>query len=231
MTTETASLFENLRRDYGRYEVTRATRLWTLLFQPGAWAITSYRFERWTRLARMPALARLPLRLVSKLLRLFVEAVTHIELSWQAQIGPGLYLPHAGSILVNPAVVMGENVTIAPNAVIGPSFERTDRPAAPTLGDRVYVAPGAKVIGAVEIGEDALIGPNAVVMKPVAARGVVMGNPGRTVGRSGCFHVVAYPGMESDPARQKSLAEAGLDDAGAPSSAAAEAGPATPTSG
>jgi serine O-acetyltransferase len=164
----------------------------------------------------MPFVVRIPIRLVSRLYSLAIQVMTHIEISWEAQVGPGLYLPHAGCVMVTPGAVLGENVTIAPNAVIGPSFESEESASAPHVADRVYLAPGAKVLGAVEVGEDALIGANAVVMKSVPARAVVMGNPGRTVAKTGCFNVISYPGMENDPGRQKSLAEGGLGPDGKP---------------
>lgn len=59
---------------------------------------------------------------------------------------------------------------------------RTD---APVLGDNVRVHAGAKVIGAVRVGDHAIIGANAVVVKDVPADATVVGAPARIVRRNG----------------------------------------------
>jgi serine O-acetyltransferase len=54
----------------------------------------------------------------------------------------------------------------------------------PTIGDRVVIGAGAKVLGAIEVGDDSRIGANAVVVKSVPANSVVVGVPGQIVQRS-----------------------------------------------
>lgn len=92
-------------------------------------------------------------------------------------IGGGLYVAHpvACTIVVER---MGENCSI-----MGPvTFGRSDMPKWPTIGDRVFVGSGARIIGMVEVGDDAVIGANAVVVKPVPARERVAGVPARIIG-------------------------------------------------
>ncbi len=60
-------------------------------------------------------------------------------------------------------------------------------------------------LGDVEVGDDALIGAGAVVVRSVPARAVVVGNPARIISYKGSFDLIRYPGMESDPARIASL--------------------------
>jgi len=65
----------------------------------------------------------------------------------------------------------------------------------PTIGDRVVVGAGAKVLGAITIGEDSRIGANAVVVKPVPPNSVVVGVPGQVVSRSTPHHATDAPDL------------------------------------
>ncbi len=72
--------------------------------------------------------------------------------------GPGLSLAHYGSIVVNGKARVGCNARVHSCVNIGEG-----RGAAPTIGDGVYLGPGAKLFGAITIGDGAVIGANAVV--------------------------------------------------------------------
>ncbi len=75
--------------------------------------------------------------------------------------GPGLAIPHRGSVMVSPNARVGENCRIHVGAHIGSEVRFDDR--APTIGDNVYIGPGAKLFGDIVIGNDVAIGANAVV--------------------------------------------------------------------
>ncbi len=66
----------------------------------------------------------------------------------------------------------------------------------------MHLGANAVILGKITIGNDAVIGPGAVVMNSVPPCGVAMGNPARVVGDSGSFEFVNYDGMENDPARK-----------------------------
>jgi serine O-acetyltransferase len=93
------------------------------------------------------------------------------EIAWEADIGKGLRLDHPVGVVVGPLVVIGESCALMQGVTLG------DNGGSPRLGDRVAIAPGAVVMGAIEIGSDAIIGANAVVTKSVPAGAVVFGNP------------------------------------------------------
>jgi len=76
------------------------------------------------------------------------------------------------------------------------------------IGDRVFIGPGAAVLGPIRIGNDVLIGANAVVIRSVPDRAVVVGNPARVISFNGSFDLVSYEGMERDPERLAALAAA-----------------------
>ncbi|MGH2908839.1 MAG: serine O-acetyltransferase [Solirubrobacteraceae bacterium] len=99
------------------------------------------------------------------------QTLNGCDIAWQARIGPGLRLDHPAGVVIGPAVEAGESCSLMQGVTLG------DNGGAPRLGDRVYVAPGAIVIGPVTIGDGAVIGANSVVTKSVPADAVVFGNP------------------------------------------------------
>jgi serine O-acetyltransferase len=76
----------------------------------------------------------------------------------------------------------------------------------PVLGDRCWVGPGAVLAGRVDVGDDAVVGANAVVTTSVPARGAAYGAPVRVLPERPSFDMVVYRGQETDPARAAALA-------------------------
>jgi serine O-acetyltransferase len=107
-----------------------------------------------------------------------------VRIPLPCKVGPGLYIAHWGSIWVNPEVSIGANCTIAHEVTLGRA-SRGPTKGAPTLGDKVYLGPGAKVVGAVKIANEALISANSLVMSDVPEKGVVIGVPGRVISHAG----------------------------------------------
>lgn len=93
-----------------------------------------------------------------------------------AEFGPGLVLIHSTGIVINGAVRGGTGVLIEHQVTLGAQGRRS-----PTLGDDVFIGAGAKVIGAVNIGDGARIGANAVVLDDVPAHATAVGIPARVV--------------------------------------------------
>ena len=201
-------MFPNLGEDLRHYG-----GLWSqlkaLLLIPRVWAIVAYRSRRWVHTARMPSILRLLLSAAGRLPAGFVEAVTHIELPSQAIIGPGLFLPHAGYVIVASNATIGRHCTLTQGVTIGHRAGGHELSLdSPVIGNRVYVGPGAAILGPVNVGDDVLIGANAVVINSVSSRAVVVGNPGRVISRLGSFQLISYPSMGYDAERLASLAEA-----------------------
>lgn len=114
------------------------------------------------------------------------------ELPIGAVIGPGLLIRHLGPIVVHRDVVMGRNVTLNTGVVIGAAL-RGPRKGVPTIGDGVYIGPGAKLIGKITIGDDVAIGANSVVTKDVDDHCVVAGIPAVVLSREGAGDYVRNP--------------------------------------
>lgn len=107
-----------------------------------------------------------------------------IAISYKAKIGPGLYIGHHGGIVTNHQMIIGSNCNLSHGVTIGVT-RRGDKMGAPIIGDNVYIGPGAKIIGRVNIGNNAAVGANCVVTKDVPDYGVVVGIPGKVISYEG----------------------------------------------
>lgn len=94
-----------------------------------------------------------------------------------SNFGPGLYIPHAGSITINPNAKLGANCLINANVVIGQNGG-----GSPTLGDNVFIGAGAVICGDIKIADNVWIGANSVVTESVLTPNVLIaGVPAKIV--------------------------------------------------
>lgn len=113
-----------------------------------------------------------------------------LDISIGDEIGGGLYIPHPiGTVIAVKR--MGSNCTIISNVTI----DRYNDQAFPEIGDRVFIGAGARVLGGIRIGDDAVIGANAVVLEDVPAGVTVVGIPARPVRRKGTDAQSAPPAL------------------------------------
>jgi serine O-acetyltransferase len=99
-------------------------------------------------------------------------------------IGEGFYIGHFGHIVVNSSAVIGKNCNISQGVTIGIANTGSKK-GVPVVGDYVYIGPGAKILGNINIGNYAAIGANSVVVNDVPENGVVVGIPARVVSYDG----------------------------------------------
>lgn len=105
----------------------------------------------------------------------FWSAVSGADIPLNAQIGGGLLLPHPNGVVIHPAARIGANCLIFQQVTLG---TRGDGKA-PVLGDHVDVGAGARLLGGIAIGADAVIGANAVVVTDVPPGATAVGIPAR----------------------------------------------------
>ncbi len=156
------------------------TRFWLratgkLVVSPNVRAVFTYRIAH--------VLARkgfLPLALV---LRSRAIRISGAELNPLATIGPGLHLVHSIGVGVGAFVVIGANCKIHLGAVIGPQPVEKDGHKFTIIGDNVFIGTHAVILGGVTVGDGAVIGANAVVMRDVEPYTVVSTTPARPVAR------------------------------------------------
>ncbi len=143
-----------------------------LLTTPGLHAREIHRFSHTLWNWRVPVLPRV--------IAHFSRFITGVEIHPGARIGSGLFIDHGSGIVIGETSEIGDNVSIFQGVTLGgTSTLRTKRH--PTLEDNVVVGAGAKVIGAVIVGENVKIGAGSVVVTSVPANATVVGVPGRVV--------------------------------------------------
>jgi serine O-acetyltransferase len=151
------------------------TTLQVIFAYPGVHAIWGHRVSHWlwNRGAKVAA------RTFGEITRI----LTGVEIHPGAVLGPGLFIDHATGVVIGETAEVGEDVTIYHGVTLGGSGRDTGK-RHPTIGDRVTIGAGAKVLGAIKIGDDSRIGANAVVVKEVPSSSVVVGVPGQVISRS-----------------------------------------------
>jgi len=103
-----------------------------------------------------------------------------IELPFSVALGRRVIIEHQGAIVIHGNCQIGDDCIIRQGVTLG--NKSLDRPMdAPVLGRRVNVGAGAKILGAVTIGDDAVIGANAVVLCDVPAAATAVGIPARVI--------------------------------------------------
>ena len=112
---------------------------------------------------------------ISTLIWRFNVLFTGAYLSPNARIGPGLRLPHPIGIVIGDGARIGSNVTIYQNVTLGVSDPVTM--LYPTVGNDVAIYCGAVLLGDIRIGDNAVIGANAVVLKDVPDGMTAVGVP------------------------------------------------------
>jgi serine O-acetyltransferase len=118
-----------------------------------------------------------------------------INISISTEIGSGFYIGHFSGIIVYPLCKIGKNCNLSQGVTLGKT-NRGKNSGYPMLGDNVYIAPGAKVIGAVRVGNNVAIGANCVVTKDVPDNAVVVGIPGKVISYNGSEGYVCHTDYE-----------------------------------
>ncbi len=122
-------------------------------------------------------------QLAARFVSVVARAWTGVDIHPAATIGPGLFIDHATGVVIGETAVVGSDVTIYQGVTLGgTSLEAGKRH--PTVGDRVTIGAGAKVLGPVTVGSGSRIGANAVVVRDVPPDSVVVGVPGQVIARS-----------------------------------------------
>lgn len=107
-----------------------------------------------------------------------------IDISYKCKIDYGFYIGHFSGIIIGKDVIIGKNCNISQCVTIGRK-NRGGGVGSPVIGDNVYIAPGAKIIGNCKIGDNVAIGANAVVTKDLPDNSVVVGIPAKIISYDG----------------------------------------------
>jgi serine O-acetyltransferase len=202
MTTNAIQSYPGIRSSHGfsryltmmKYDISSVlerdpaarSRLEVFLVYSGLHAIWAHRIFHW--------LWSHNFRFIARWLSQLARGLTGIEIHPGAAIGPGFFIDHGMGVVIGETAEIGADVTLYHGVTLGgTSLEKGKRH--PTIGDRVVIGAGAKVLGAITIGEDSRIGANAVVVNSVPPNSVVVGVPGQIVKRSHLHHAGDAPDL------------------------------------
>jgi serine O-acetyltransferase len=143
-----------------------------LLCYPGFHAILAHRLAHRLYRARIPLLPRV----ISQWSRF----LTGIEIHPGARIGRRFFIDHGMGVVIGETTEIGDDVLLYQGVTLGGTGNEKGK-RHPTLGDRVVVGTGAKILGGIRIGDDVKVGAGSVVVRPVPDNCTVVGVPGRVV--------------------------------------------------
>lgn len=121
--------------------------------------------------------------LIGRLISHVGRFLTGIEIHPGAKIGRRLVIDHGMGVVIGETAELGDDVYIYHQVTLGGTSSLAGK-RHPTVGNKVIIGAGAKVLGAILIGDNARIGANAVVVAPVPAGATVVGIPARAVDRN-----------------------------------------------
>lgn len=147
-----------------------------LLCYPGIWALMWHRPANW--------LYRHNFKLLARMLSQISRHRTGIEIHPGATIGRRCFIDHGMAVVIGETTVIGDDVTLYQGVTLGGTGKHVGK-RHPTIGNRVVVSSGAKVLGPFHVGDDVKIGSGSVVLKEVPAGSTVVGIPGQIVKRYG----------------------------------------------
>ena len=168
-----------------------SSRVDVALNSPGLHAIWVYRFAHrlWLRGGLLKPLARVVMTVT--------RSVTGVEIHPGAVIGHRFFIDHGMGVVIGETAEVGDDVMLYHGVTLGGrSMAKTKRH--PTVGNRVTIGAGARVLGPVCIGDDVQVGANAVVVKDVPAGAIATGIPATIRFPQG--HEDPYEAMFKDPA-------------------------------
>jgi serine O-acetyltransferase len=167
-------MFDNLRADIREARKINVGESWgeqhiKVYLQPGTVAVIGYRYRRWVAEMRAPVVRQI-LGAIGLVSGYWIAALTGVDISPLADIGPGFVVHTAHGVLVGK-VTMGSNCIVQSGVALTYGTGK--------VGNNVYFGPGAKVIGHAKIGNNVVVVANSLVMTNVPDNTTVIGVPAR----------------------------------------------------
>lgn len=172
------SLVETLCTDLERYyfysgregRIPRRREVWKNFVIPRCAPVALYRLSRVAHLSGWGRLA--------KVITWWNFYLHGVEIAASCDIGTHFYMPHVSGTVIG-AMSIGHHAVIYQQVTIGAKAVTHKHEGRPVIGDSVFIASGARVIGAVELGEGCVVGANAVVTKSAPAKSLLIGIPAK----------------------------------------------------
>ena len=157
------------------------SKLEVLLLYPGLHAVIGHKISNFLYKKDLFFSARL----VSQIFRFF----TNIEIHPGAQINGTLFIDHGAGIVIGETAIIGNEVTIYHGVTLGGTGKDKGK-RHPTVGNKVVIGAGAKVLGPINIGDNSKVGSNSVVLKDVPAGATAVGIPARNIVKASESHAI-----------------------------------------
>lgn len=148
-------------------------RVAAILFGRGLHTLLSYRLQK--LLIKIPVLGKF----IAKILRYFSCAFFACDISYYSEIDGGVYIPHPTGIVIGDQVKIGSGTTILQQVTLGTKVKQGKD--YPTIGKNVYLGAGCRIIGAINLGDDVIVGANSVVIKSIPKGKKAVGVPARII--------------------------------------------------
>lgn len=168
-------IFSDIKRDFKavfRHDPAARNALEVILAYPGFHAIVIHRINH--------LLWRLKIPVIPRMISHIARFLTGIEIHPGARIGPGFFIDHGMGVVIGETTEIGKDCLLYQGVTLGGTGKEKGK-RHPTLGNNVIVGAGAKILGAIRIGDYAKIGANAVVLESVPDYSIVVGVPGRVI--------------------------------------------------
>ena len=169
------SILQSIRKDIRaalERDPAAHSALEVVLTYPGFHALQLHRLAHALHKRRVPVLPRA--------ISFFNRFLTGVEIHPGAQIGEGLFIDHGMGVVVGETAEIGDNCHLTQGVTLGGTSNRREK-RHPTLGNNVVIGAGAKLLGAITVGDFARIGAGSVVVTNVPAYATVVGVPGKVV--------------------------------------------------
>src|ERR1700689_4188037 len=187
------SFFRSAREDVAAvFEADPAARSYfeVVFLYPGLQAVWAHHLSHWLWHHGMRFLARF----VSQVARLF----TGIEIHPGAEVGRRLFIDHGMGTVIGETAIVGDDVTLYQGVTLGGTGKEKGK-RHPTVGNKVSIGSGAKLLGNITVGDNCRVGAGSVVLRNVPANSTIVGVPGHIVLRDGKRVVITDPKDIRDP--------------------------------
>lgn len=153
------------------------------LFHPGFQLLFSLRVQK--MVSSIPFVGAT----IKRILWYFTSVWTSTEISVSAKIGGCVFFPHPTGIVIGDSWDIEDRVTIMQCVTLGRKNSQLKPTRRSIVGSDVSIGAGAKLIGEIDVGNNAVIGANAVVVKSVPEGATAVGVPAKIVEKhENCIH-------------------------------------------